>query len=395
MDQKIQIKYNAIVIFFYSLCAVANAWLAFASVQYSALYASVVAFIVYATVPVGLIYILTKGRVNTENVRLLILPVLYWLFLILHTYGGYSGDWIVSLVAVSGFLLMNRDIKSAIFRGFYWIVQVNNIISILMYLCYILNFNIGFSNVPFYTEEASLAGFYYIKWGIFAIASNGLNLRLCGIFNEAGALGTVCALLFVATFRNNKLWEKVLLIVTTFLTFSLAGYLLIFLYLSAYLLRKNKKNIIWLVIIVGIFLAIPNINWGNDSLNLIASRFAITDGGLAGDNRTTAVFDARYDEFIKSGQAWLGHGAGYRLADATSTYKSYIVEFGFVGFVLLMIAWVSQSLRMAKKDKDCLLLIIIFMISLYQRPLAITSLFGYVALFGGMAFIQECREKIT
>lgn len=290
---------------------------------------------------------------------------------------------------------MKDSDKCKIFDIFYWIIQINNVISLFMYVCYMLGIDIGFSTVLYYSDNAATNGYFYQKWGIFAICSNGLTDRLCGIFNEPGGLGTICALLLIVRFKNSKMWERVLLIVTTLCTLSMAGYLLMFLFAAFYAVRKNWKNVFWAVIIFAAFLAIPKIDWGNDALNAFADRFEITETGLSGDNRTTREFDEKFDEFINSTDAWFGMGAGYSLASRSSTYKFYIVEFGIVGFVLLIASWVYFAIKIAKKNPDCLIFMMLFMMSLYQRPNNLRSIYGYVILFGGMEWIKSQTNPIA
>jgi len=403
----LRLKTSVLCTWVYALCAVANVWLAFNSEKYSPLYALITTAIIYLSPVLGFLIILqhSKKRKITKNTAVFcILPAIYLLVLVVNTYGGYSGDWIISFITIALFLLMDDQMKSSIFEKFYKIVQVQNVISIIIYLLFILNLRFIFTSVPFYTTASSNAGFYYLKAGIWAIAANDflLSYRLCGIFNEAGALGTACALLFVATFKSTKTWEKVILLINVALSFSLAGYLLLFVFAAVYLIRKGVRNAIWLVLLWVFFINIPNIDWHNDALNVLARRFSLVDGGLLGDNRTTSIFDARFSELLASSRKWLGYGAGYSLADGVSTYKTYIVEFGIIGMVIILGLWIIAIFKAARKNLDCYVLGLIFIISLYQRPAAIKSLFGYVMIFGGFAYIlamnynqQAIKEKKT
>lgn len=377
--------------------AVFDIFLAFANSSSAPLFSMYVKMVIYSTVPLGILYIclFIKGKTTWKNAWIVSLPCLYYFYLVVNTYGGYQYDWITSLIAICSFCLMVDRHKAKVFNIFYWIIQGNNVFSLFFYVCYMLDINIGITKIVFYIPGSKEKGFYYLKWLIFAIVYNGESTRLCGIFNEPGALGTICALLFVTRFKYSRLWEKTLLVVTTFCTLSMAGVLLLFLYFAMYMVRKNWKNVIFLALFGLAFLWIPKIDWGNEDINNLAKRFEITDEGLAGNNRTTEEFDEKFEVLMHSSEAWFGKGAGYTLAAGSLSYKMLIVWFGIVGFVILIGAWSLVAIKVSDGNLDCYILLALFMVSLYQRPSNIASIYGYVLLFGGMEWLrlQEAEHK--
>ena len=391
-----QINIKKIAIWLYALCAVCNVWLAFNSSKYSPLYEMVTSLIVYLTPLFGVAILLVSKhtRIKRENLLFIILPTWYWLLLVFNTREGYSGDWIVSLITIAIFLVLDDETKMSIFQKFYYIIQAQNLVAVLIYLAFILNLRFIFTRVPFYYNDTSL-GYYYLKVGIWGIVSNDMTLsyRLCGIFNEAGGLGTICALLFAGTFKFTRPFEKTLLLATIVFSFSFAGYLILFIFFGIYLVKKDIRNILWLVLLVVFFLSIPNIDWHNDALNILAQRFSLVNGGLSGDNRTTNLFDSRFNEMLHSSKIWLGYGAGYSLAPGVLSYKMLIVEFGIVGALALFGSWIFAILKAAKKDLDCLLFGVIYILSLYQRPAPVRSLLGFVLIFGGFAYIRAMNSR--
>lgn len=130
------------------------------------------------------------------------------------------------------------------------------------------------------------------------------------------------------------------------------------------------------------------IDWGNEFMNDFVGRFAWTKGGLAGDDRVSASFDALYQEYLQSNDVLFGRGATYGLNMGTSSYKSLLLQFGFLGFGFYFVLWLYAMLSEANKDRDCILLLLLFIISLYQRPVPITSSYGYVLLIGGVVSIH-------
>ena len=144
----------------------------------------------------------------------------------MHTYNGYKGEWLTAFAVISLFCLLSDLNKVTIFEYFYRIILITNMIALIIYLMNVIEPNM-FEKVPYYTENAAYYNFYYTKCGIFAIYGN----RLCSIFNEPGGLGTVCAFLFIITFRKSTKLEKANLLITGFLTYSLAFFMLIYVFL--------------------------------------------------------------------------------------------------------------------------------------------------------------------
>jgi hypothetical protein len=385
--------FERIIALLFALRAITYVWLAFASDIYMPFYATFVSALRYITIPAGLCYVIIKQRrANVRDMAVLLPLFIYWFLLLFNTYGGYQGSYLHELISIGCFLWMNRDMKTKIFHYFYKTVVIIGSISIIIYIAYLMKLPIGFEQLPFYNDGVQTS--YYRRWAIFAIIDSGYSLpRLCGIFNEPGALGTVCGLLFAATFHYSKKWEKIILIITTVFSFSLAGYLLIVVYLIIYFAQKNWKYAFIVIGLAFFLVIIPNIDWHNNEINNFAQRFSITSQGLMGDNRTTTAFDSEFENIISSSDIWFGKGATYTSGYGTSSYKNFIVQFGIIGFGLFFIIWLMTAIKSASHNKDCLILIIIFLISLYQRPVTLINTYGYVLIFGGFTWIINEKQK--
>ena len=376
----------------FSLRAITFVWLAFASDIYMPWFSLLVLVLRYATIPIGVFYLCKQRGVSTADAKLLLPLIFYFLMLVVNTYGGYQGSYIHELISIGCFLLMNRDMKIRIFEYFYKIILISCAISIFVYVAYMLRIPIGFSQHPFYNDGVHSS--YYQRWLIFAVLDNGYSIipRLCGIFNEPGGLGTVCGLLFAATFNYSGKWEKIILATTTVLTLSLAGYVLIIVYLIIYLAQKSWKYAAVAVALAVLFFAIPHIDWGNAEINSFAQRFAITSEGLAGDNRVKTSFDDEY-QLMSSTEVFFGKGATYTSESGTSSYKNYIMQFGILGFGVYLLLWLSAALKSSQRNRNCLILLLIFLISLYQRPVPLTNSYGYVLIFGGFLWILAKQQE--
>lgn len=386
------IRMRNITAWLYALYGIRAVWLAFNSMEYSPMFYLLNQLIGYLCIPAGLFLLLKESehKVDRSNFALFIIPFTYWIMCVYNTYGGWKiGNGVVTLVQISLFLFLDDDIKAAVFDKFYKVIQGSNVLSLFFWLCYQLKLPIGIQTVKFY-----YGGFAsYKKWFIFAIYHHNSSLttlsdRLCGIFNEPGALGTICALLFIATFRHTKKWEKALLLVTGLLTYSAAFFILIFGYLIVYLLQKDIRYALVAIAVGVLFLQIPNIDFGNEALNNLASRLEITDSGFAGDNRLDDSYKAGYEAMKETNKIYFGYGKDFTFSGNSSSYVKYIVQFGYIGFGIMILQWAWASCTRVK-NKEQLIYVLFFFISLYQRPAPITSILGFVLIFGGIAWMKE------
>lgn len=394
-DNKIKISIREITVWLYALYGIRAVWLAFSSMEYSPAFYLLNQIIGYLCIPAGAFLLATEGKYKVEgnNFKLLVIPVTYWIICVLNTYGGWKiGNGIVTLVQIVIFLFLDKNIKSAVFDRFYKIIQTCNVVSLFVWGCYQLNLPIGIQTVKFYYGGFAV----YKKWIIFAIYHHNGSLttltdRLCGIFNEPGALGTICALMFIATFRHSKKWEKVLLLLTGLFTYSAAFFILIFGYLVIYLLQKDIRYVAIAIIIGAFFLKIPEIDFGNEALNRVAARMELTDSGFAGDNRLDESYKIGYEAMKKTSKIYWGYGKGFSFKGNSSSYVNYIVQFGYIGFGIMILQWIVASLHRVM-NREQLIYVLFFFISLYQRPAPITSILGYILIFAGLAWMQQKEE---
>ena len=87
----------------------------------------------------------------------------------------------------------------------------------------------------------------------------------------------------------------------------------------------------------------------------------------------------------------------YKVADGSS-YKSYIITYGYIGTLMLAMPWLFMCIKYGRKTKHGIIYIVVFFISLYQRPAPITSLFGYAMMFGGldvMSYDYKLLDKVN
>ena len=308
-----------------------------------------------------------------------------------HTYDGsisFSG-FLFSLLWII-FALAPDNIKKRTFIYFKNAFIIICIASIICYLSYDLNLFLPYKVVNYYNNNAIVENYIDYKFIFLYRASSSISLvRLCGICNEPGYFGTICALILCASSLNLKKKSNIIILIDGFLTFSLAFIITLVIYLLLKYLKDVRTVILTVLLTCFYLFLLPNIYTGNPTIDRFIQRMTITDEGLAGDNRTTDDLEYVFNDVVKN-KPLFGYGEGYlktqNLKGGVSSYKTYIIQYGFVGCILL---WGSLLLAALYKNKNYLsiIYIIAFFVNIYQRP-NIMTLQYQILLFGGLAFIN-------
>ena len=308
-----------------------------------------------------------------------------------HTYDGsisFSG-FLFSLLWII-FALAPDNIKKRTFIYFKNAFIIICIAGIICYLSYDLNLFLPYKVVNYYNNNAIVENYIDYKFIFLYRASSSISLvRLCGICNEPGYFGTICALILCASSLNLKKKSNIIILIAGFLTFSLAFIITLVIYLLLKYLKDVRTVILTVLLTCFYLFLLPNIYTGNPTIDRFIQRMTITDEGLAGDNRTTDDLEYVFNDVVKN-KPLFGYGEGYlktqNLKGGVSSYKTYIIQYGFVGCILL---WGSLLLAALYKNKNYLsiIYIIAFFVNIYQRP-NIMTLQYQILLFGGLAFIN-------
>ena len=227
------------------------------------------------------------------------------------------------------------------------------------------------------------------------------NTRFSGIYDEAGMVGTLSALMLAARkFDLRKDVKCRWLLLYLLMSFSLAGYLLAFLYLFIKWIKigqwKICVGIVLGLICLNIFI---NTSFENPMIKKIQNRIQITQEGInIVNNRQTSTFEKGYSEFLeaplKTKLFGFGMGAsssnGYLVG--SSTYKLIIYDYGYFGFALriaiILLLFKRVVIIYPLRHWNSFALLFIFMVSIYQRP-GIYFAYYFIVLFGGCSFAER------
>ena len=326
------------------------------------------------------------------NYNMLWLPLVIWLVYFFSSINGELYFGLLGLMILCGFCVLPNIVKANIYRKYRLWIIVMSILGIIAYLSYSLNLGLPYKIVDFYS--VGVEGLY-IDYFFSVLLKGVFDLRLCGLFNEPGFLGTIIALILIIEKCNLKKVGNVIMLIAGVLTFSFAFYVILIIY---FLMRMLKRplTVIAIFSIFAVFMNyIQNIRFENSQVQYIVNRFVFdkSTGRFAGDNRTSEDFDIAYQRMIYDGDLLLGKGLNSMVKKdyTSSSYKSLIYKHGLLGFVIIVGSLFVASFPIAKRNKKALLFLICFFISIYQRPNVYTLTY-FCLLFGGLSYIKERDE---
>lgn len=330
-----------------------------------------------------------KNNFNLKNIGLCLIPLSYYLFCVLNIYDPTLTPSIIWLLLALEFMLCSDDIKLDIYYYFKKFLFITSALGIIFFLASVISLPIPHAIVDYY--DVTGIPTKYVNYFLGYVVSQGGLFRLCGIFNEPGYLGTVLAFVLIVDNLNIKKRENLILFIAGCCTLSMAFFVLLLIYLALISYKKKWPVIILAVILLLYFVVLPSIATSNSALGTLLQRFSFVDGLLAGDNRSTIMLDTTFDRVMSGPEKYFGEGYGYWAAVrtwGTSSYKSYFVDFGIVGFATMYGIYLISAIRKAKGHMFSYFFIACFFLSAYQRP-NIFNVLNYLLLFGGIELIKK------
>lgn len=293
------------------------------------------------------------------------------------------------LVDLLLFASLTDDSKTYIFLLFKKYLVVTSALGIIAYICYMVSIPIPHETKAYYSEFTSSV---YIDYHFSYLVVAMPFVRLCGLFNEPGYLGTIIAFVLCSDNMNLKKKENLVLFIAAFLTFSMAFYAIILIYMIFKSGRSKSFTIALLVVYILFVYVLPDLDLGAN-MNKLIGRFSFSDGQFAGDNRSRDVVDVELDYIMNSDRKLWGYGQGYAssLESEASSYKLFLLNHGILGFVFVYGSLLLTTLTYAKGNRNILLYLLCFYVSIYQRP-NIFNLTYFVVLLGGISYINKQTE---
>ena len=223
-------------------------------------------------------------------------------------------------------------------------------ISIPFYVMFLLGYPL-----PHYHIANKELMYSYENYTFFLLddrAALSLIPRFHSVFLEPGHLGTFSAFMLMAQIGRWGKWYNVILFVTTFMTFSLAAYVLLamILFISAWVRRKAilGKIIFIISLLAAVVVVSLFYNKGENMVNgLIVQRLTIDDEGrLTGDNRVTETFEKEFNKFIVSDDLLLGKEyKALKYGWGNSGFRVFMYDFGLISLLFVLAFYTAVSLN--------------------------------------------------
>lgn len=135
---------------------------------------------------------------------------------------------------------------------------------------------------------------------------------------------------------------------------------------------------------------------GDGAISTFISRIIISDNGIEAARRSNNMIDIMARNLFISEKFVFGYGNGYiaslNFTGGISTIKTYFIEYGVVGALLIYGTPFVLMIKRAKLNSYAINLIICVFASAYQRP----DIFIYpyfVILLGGIDYIAAETER--
>lgn len=274
---------------------------------------------------------------------------------------GNINAFIGNFFHIALFLSLFMVEKPMLFRLSTWLSKAMAfllIVSVPFYLLYLAGVQLPSRDVQYGDGLYSYTNYFF-----FLRDDRSLFIfpRFHSVFLEPGHLGMATVLLLLSQIGHWRRWYNVVLWVVTFMTFSLAAYVLSFVivFLNLWMHRKHifKKICVMLCVVGGIITGAFFYNNGENLLHdLILIRLEMNEEGLSGDNRVDNWFESEYESYLQSSDVFFGRDYDYTIF-GNSGYRLFIYENGFVGLFLVVMFY--ASFMMAVKDRRILLSVIL------------------------------------
>lgn len=260
----------------------------------------------------------------------------------------------------------------------------------VMCLAWLGGIPVPYRTVSYYTSDSATV---YIDLFIAYVAYGGGMPRFCSIFNEPGFFGTISALLLCLDNMNFKRVGNWILLISGMLSFSIAFFILVFIGLFMKM-SKNLARVAAFGIIMLISVSVLQEIEISGPFGRVVERLQYENGDIVGNNRSTDMVNNELSNVLSSTKIVWGEGGGYtrmmaeRFRQNILTIKSYIIDYGLVGFLLMFGSCFFFAFKNALGNRFAMFFLFCFCLSAIQRP-NIFNLQYFIVLFGGLIYIKS------
>lgn len=221
--------------------------------------------------------------------------------------------------------------------------------------------------------------------------------RFQSVFLEPGHMTMGLAPLLFINKYNLKNRYVLILFIAQMLSLSLAGYMMMMIGYSVLFLfdKQSKKSklisvLLSVILICSVAIFMQNSFENNVFDELIFRRMRFDNGHFVGDNRSSVYLDRQFEDVVSSSDILTGRYFNSEMSEkGVAGYKKFIVQFGLIGCVLLILSFFStHKLLIYKFRRNAFLLVIMILLLLLQNAYP-TWWCIVIATICGTAFMQN------
>lgn len=205
--------------------------------------------------------------------------------------------------------------------------------------------------------------------------------RMAGPFDEPGVVGTIAALLLAAGKFDYKEKVNIILFISGLLSFSLAFYVISFVYFTLMSIRHIK---VFFMLMTFLILLAFSASINETVKRYTFDRIFLSGENIAGDNRAGESLNNSFDIWLHSSGYDLMFGVSYE-ADGSSSIKIIPVQSGVVGVILFLMIF-SITLAVFRNSINITWFLFVFIIcyflSVYQRPDVVSPIYYLIFIAG-------------
>ena len=263
---------------------------------------------------------------------------------------------IPKLLLASGFLIclfflcLNVETQKSIFRKYVWFLSILFLLSAIEYIIFIVSGKGVLIATVMRVTDAKEGLFYHYLFNILTI--HDVLYRFKGLCAEPGDMGTICALMLFATWRIKTLrFPFYVFLVCGLMSFSLAYYIFLTIFLLTYVKPRIKNYVIGIVVFAAFVFVFRDFFEYR-----IVNRLTEVDDIEELDNRTTEIFDRYFYNAYDKGDLWLGVGSDnlppqiYSSGEGGNAgVKKWIFQYGIIGFFIIFCIYTILYCRIGNK----------------------------------------------
>ena len=227
--------------------------------------------------------------------------------------------------------------------------------------------------------------------------------RFQSVFLEPGHMTMGLAPLLFINKYNLKNRYVLILFIAQMLSLSLAGYMMMMIGYSVLFLfdKQSKKSklisvLLSTILICSVAIFMQNSFENNVFDDLIFRRMQFDNGHFVGDNRSSVYLDRQFEDVVSSSDILTGRYFNSEMSEkGVAGYKKFIVQFGLIGCVLLILSFFStHKLLIYKFRRNAFLLVIMILLLLLQNAYP-TWWCIVIATICGTTFMQNKEMSNT